>query len=272
MSDKNRDTTPRPDENNRDLYRFSGDDAGRIARQQGDGGAQQRFRDEAYNPPAQYYQPQQPGYPREYHTPGRHGDHTTIVYGDVYINQSGNDYRCRRRDDGRDEYYGRGYYYNAYCRPQYNQCQPYYEYGYRQSAPQPTYYERPNGYYSYEGGGGYQYQAPTYSRDSVYGGRDGYSADRQRYNGGYERQYGGRPYYSGGCYGGGAYGGGGSYPSDWDRTSQIFDFALKGFDAYAGYDIARRYASNDRQQSRYSYQPYYNAYGGSQYRSVPYRR
>lgn len=238
----------------KDLYRWDGSDAGQPGPPQGEGGTPQRFRDEAYTP--QNYQPAQPGYPQrgypqEIRQHGRGGDNTMVVYGDVYINQSNeNCYRCRRRADGRDEYYGRGYDYSAYCQPnrtQYYQTQPYYEYQYRQAQPQPNYYDRTGGYYYYEGGGGYQRQGPTYSRDSVHGGRDGYSADRERYNAGYERQYGGRPYNQGGCFGGGGYGGGDSYPSDWDRAGQIFDFALKGFDAYAGYDIARRHARGQYQ-------------------------
>ncbi len=268
-------------DNNRDLYQWDGSDAGQPARPQGDGGAQQRFRDEAYNPPAQNYQPQQHGYPREYRQPGRGGgDNVMVVYGDVYVNQGGNDncYRCRRRSDGRDEYYGRGYDYSQYSQPGRTQVQTYQDYGYRQAQPQPNYYERSGGYYYRDGGANYQRQGPTYSRDSVHGGRDGYSADRERYNAGYERQYGGRPYNQGGCFGGGGGGGGGggdSYPSDWDRAAQVFDFALKGADTYFGYDIARRHAKGQYQDGGRNYQNYGGGGRGGPYRShqsVPYRR
>jgi hypothetical protein len=83
----------------------------------------------------------------------------------------------------------------------------------------------------------YYHQGPTYSRDDVSGGRGGYQASRERYNGG----------YSGGYNGG---------YSDMDRTGQVFDFALRGFDAWAGHDIARRYANNQGRQQQ-QYQPQY---------------
>jgi hypothetical protein len=241
---------------NRDLYQWDGSDAGQPAQPQGDGGATSRFRDEAYQPQSRYsYQPQPPAYPREYHMPARGGGDNVnmVVYGDVYINQGGSDncYRCRRRADGRDEYYGRGYYYQQYCQPRY-EALPYY--GYHQ--PQyPQYYDRSN----------YYRQAPEYSRDSVRGGPGGYSADRERYRGGYER-YGGQPYYNGGCFGGGGYGGD-SYPSDWDRAGQVFDFALRGFDTWAGYDIARRHAKG-QYSDRGGYHGgggYYGGGGGDRY-------
>jgi hypothetical protein len=89
----------------------------------------------------------------------------------------------------------------------YQQPQVYYE-------PQPRYDYRQPDY-------GYQ-QGPRYSNDDVYGGRDGYRSSRQRYDGG-----------SSGYNGG--------YDTGLGQTGQVFDFALKGFDAWAGYDIARRY-------------------------------
>jgi len=178
-----------------DMYRYDGGDYGQPSRpQRNDGGANARFRDEAYHPPARhhqarrtdYYPPQGGGYPprggcypQEVRTPGRNGgDNVMIVYGNVYITDGANDNGCgcRRRDDGRDEYYGRGYdysqyyrwqnqqyqqYYNyAYRQPQCEPCQPYYEYGFRQYQPQPNYYNRGGGAcFNYEGGGGWQGQA-----------------------------------------------------------------------------------------------------------------
>jgi hypothetical protein len=78
------------------------------------------------------------------------------------------------------------------------------------------YYGRPSPGYAYGGG--------SYDRDNVRGGRDGYYANRERYRGG--------------GWGGGGYSGGG--------PEQVFDFALRGFDSFAGYDIARRYARRGR--------------------------
>lgn len=58
----------------------------------------------------------------------------------------------------------------------------------------------------------------NYQGDTVYGGRNGYYADRQRYD-------------NGGWYA----------PSN-SGPWQFFDFAQRGFDSWAGYDIARRHA------------------------------
>lgn len=238
---------------NRDLYQWDGGD---MQPPRPDVPPQPdvttRFRDEVYDPHARGRRP-------EVIQPIRTGDNLNqfVVYGDVYINQS--DCRCRQRCDGRTEYYGRGYDYNQYCDPRQRQAVPYYEYGYRQVQPDQWSYNR-NNYehawqrgrgYDYGGGysqgGGYYRKEGDYSRDSVSGGRDGYSSDRERYRGGYETWNGGRaqPYYNGGCFGGGGYSGGGyegGGVNDWDRAGQVFDFALRGFDAWAGYDIARRHA------------------------------
>ncbi len=228
---------------NRDLYRWSEGQDARYDTRQGDSQVTTRFRDEVYD--------QRMAQPRQFSYQGRDGNvNNIIVYGDVYINQGGDNIRTRY--DGRQEYYGQQYDYSRYCSPcQQRQAVPYYEYGYRVSGGQSGYersgWERQGGYdYGYRQGRPqvyqdyrqyddysyrqpvYRQQAPTYSRDSVSGGRGGYSADRERYNGGYTTNGG----YDGGY-------------SDWDRAGQVFDFALKGFDAYAGYDIARRYAKND---------------------------
>ena len=186
----------------RDLYQWDGGDTRQPARpQRNDGGANQRMRDEAYQPPARQHRPCRADYtpqcgtrPQEVRTHGRNGDNVMIVYGNVYINMGGNDNGggCRRRNDGRDEYYGRGYDYSQYYRQQYEQyqqyqyqqyqryqyqqyqqyynsqyrqpqcepCQPYYEYGYRQYQPQQNYYSGQGGAsFQFEGSVGFQGQA-----------------------------------------------------------------------------------------------------------------
>ena len=257
-----------------DLYQWNGGEYGTQTRGCGsdrppvivpgqpEGGC--RFRDEVY------VQPQ----PREF----RSGDNTMIVYGNVYIDQNSQG-GCRTRCDGRQEYYGNNYNYGAYCDPRWqiqrSYSMPYYEYGVRVYGGGTAGYDRScnTGCYDYGWNNGGNYSG-GYSRDTVYGGRGGYSADRTRYQGGWDYGYqGGWDYgYQGGppvAYGpGGSYsrdtvsGGRGGYYADrerynngdyyggGDQAGQIFDFALKGFDAYAGYDIARRYANNDRYRSQ----------------------
>jgi len=256
----------------RDLYKWSD-----VPTPQGgqDGGqATQRFRDEVYDPHRSHGTPRDwqgapppPGYPPQQYRDGgyamqqRQGDNVNniIVYGDLYINQGGDNVRQCQRPDGRTEYYGRGCDYSRYCDPRQRQQVTYQEYGYREQPYVDNYYDRANYqhawqrgqvYYEQPRGPVYEQRGPQYQRDSVQGGRDGYSADRERYNGGYTR-YDGRQaggYYNGGCFptgGGGYYEGGSPQADGWDRAGQVFDFALRGFDAYAGYDIARRYAKND---------------------------
>jgi hypothetical protein len=258
----------------RDLYQWDGSQYGAqtggcgtdrpVVPAPTDGGC--RFRDEVY------VQPQ----PREF----RSGDNVMIVYGNVYIDQSRRG-GCTTRYDGRQEYSGYNYNYGAYCDPRYSYqvrqsySMPYYEYGVRvYGGSQGT-----TGCYDSGWNTGGYYSGGNYSRDTVYGGRGGYSADRTRYQGGYQGSwdYG---YQGGSDYGyrtppyvpgapGGSYsrdsvsGGRGGYSADRERynnggyygnggdAGQVFDFALRGFDAYAGYDIARRQANNDRNR----YQP-----------------
>lgn len=189
---------------NRDLYKYSGDDAGAgVPPPPGERGATGRFRDEAYR--------SHQGRTREHQMPGRNGDKNMVVYGDVYINQADNCYCCRTRADGRDEYYGRGYDYTPYQNYQYV---PYNQYRYRQQQQYPNYYESSNYYY----GGQYQ-------QEGAYG--------RAQVSSGYER-YGGQPYYNGGCFGTAAYGGE-SYASDWSRPAQAMELRVRGFDPRAGY-------------------------------------
>lgn len=220
----------------RDLYRWDGSGSEcntgcgdrTVVAPPTDGGA--RFRDEVYI--------QQP---REF----RSGDNTMYVYGNVYIDQ-GSRGGCRQRCDGRQEYYGNNYDYGAYSRSNIQQSysMPYYEYGVRvyggnQGYDRSCYSQGGwNGGYDYgwnggydnrwNGGwnnrGGYYYGGGNYSRDSVHGGRDGYSADRTRYNGG--------GYY--------------------DGAGQAFDYALRGADAWFGYDIARRHADGQYRNGGYN--------------------
>jgi hypothetical protein len=96
-----------------------------------------------------------------------------------------------------------------------------YQYG---SQPQPYYYEQQPRYDYRPSYPVYSQQGPRYSNDDVSGGRDGYRASRQRYDGG------GTGYNTGG------------YDNGMGQAGQVFDFALRGFDAWAGYDVARRYS------------------------------
>ncbi len=173
-----------------------------------------------------YIQPQ----PRAF----RSGDNTMYVYGNVYIDQGGSRGGCRQRCDGRQEYYGSNYSYSQYCDPRGNVQQsysmPYYEYGVRVYGGGNQGYDR--SCYSQQSGwnGGWN-GGGSYSRDSVNGGRGGYSADRTRYNGG-------------------GYAG-----------SDPFDYALRGADAYFGYDIARRHADGQYRNGGYN-GGWDNGYGG----------
>jgi hypothetical protein len=230
----------------------------------------QRFQEE-------YYQAQQQGYARRdagaYRVPNGDNNINMVVYGDVYINQGdgvnsrgGNTYDYRQPG-------GQQYDYRQYCAPQREQP--------------PVYYQGPHCRSGCGGSGGYQYydgdtrgyypqpvqrsgyevyqRGPTYSNDDVSGGRDGYRSSRQRYDGGYtyQGQGGARGGY-GGEYGTPPYV---AQDNGMNQAGQVFDMVLRGADAYFGYDIARRYANNDRQQSRGNYGNggYDNRGGGNQY-------
>ncbi|GEM_PF-3455469 len=78
--------------------------------------------------------------------------------------------------------------------------------------PQYPVYTQPYSYYN----GWNAYPQTTYQGNSVYGGPGGFYANQQGY-------------YNGAGYGG-------------DAIAQPFNMLLQGFNAWAGYDIARRYA------------------------------
>lgn len=80
--------------------------------------------------------------------------------------------------------------------------------------------------YSYDYGYSYpqNYGSTVYQGDTVSGGPGGYQANRQRYNSGWSN-----PGYNSG------------YDNGWNQAGQGFNMLLQGFDAWAGYDIARRY-------------------------------
>ncbi|GEM_PF-3455471 len=173
------------------------------------------------------------------------GSEVNIYQGDVNA-QGGMNYDYRY--PGGQNYNYAPYYPRQYYQPNYyqsGQCGCYCGQG---GWAQP-YYQMNQPYYA---GGQY------YNNNSVYGGPGGFYANNQNYgwsNPGYSSYPGTPPFVNPGYGGNIGYQG---YPtagqSAMNTIGSIFGMALQGFDAYAGYDVARRYARNAWSNSYYPYQ------------------